>query len=76
MLYSNFDFTYLVITKQVQKCNLHQDGRFFQLFFLAIFFILLLKNWANNKDSAEIQSEFSANATCIDSKKYKSYKLI
>jgi len=37
---------------------------------------ILLKNWANNKDSAEIQSEFSANATCIDSKKYKSYKLI
>ena len=37
---------------------------------------ILLKNWANNKDSVEIQSEFSANATCIDSKKYKSYKLI
>ena len=37
---------------------------------------ILLKSWANNKDSAEIQSEFSANATCIDSKKYKSYKLI
>ena len=37
---------------------------------------ILLKNWANKEDSAEIQSEFSANATCIDSKKYKSYKLI
>ena len=37
---------------------------------------ILLKNWANREDSAEIQSEFSVNATCIDSKKYKSYKLI
>ena len=37
---------------------------------------ILLKNWVNNKDSAEIQKEFSANARCIDSKKYKSYKLI
>ena len=37
---------------------------------------ILLKNWANKEDSAEIQSEFSTNATCIDSKKYKSYKLI
>ncbi|MGB1067870.1 MAG: hypothetical protein ACPGYH_03220 [Gammaproteobacteria bacterium] len=37
---------------------------------------ILLKNWANKEDSAQIQSEFSANATCIDSKKYKSYKLI
>ncbi len=37
---------------------------------------ILLENWANKEDSAEIQSEFSANATCIDSKKYKSYKLI
>ena len=37
---------------------------------------ILLKNWANKEDSAEIQSEFSANAKCIDSKKYKSYKLI
>ena len=37
---------------------------------------ILLKNWANKEDSAEIQNEFSANATCIDSKKYKSYKLI
>ena len=31
---------------------------------------------ANKEDSAEIQNEFSTNATCIDSKKYKSYKLI
>ena len=37
---------------------------------------ILLKNWTNNEDSAEIQNEFSANAICIDSKKYKSYKLI
>ena len=37
---------------------------------------ILLKNWVNNKDSAEIQSEFSTNTSCIDSKKYKSYKLI
>ena len=37
---------------------------------------ILLKNWANNEDSAEIQNEFSTNAICIDSKKYKSYKLI
>tara|TARA_E500000178_G_scaffold294762_1_gene300242 strand:- start:74 stop:814 length:741 start_codon:yes stop_codon:yes gene_type:complete len=37
---------------------------------------ILLKNWSNKEDSAQIQSEFSANATCIDSKKYKSYKLI
>lgn len=37
---------------------------------------ILLKNWANKEDSAEIQNEFSKNATCIDSKKYKSYKLI
>ena len=37
---------------------------------------ILLKNWANKEESAEIQSEFSTNATCIDSKKYKSYKLI
>ena len=37
---------------------------------------ILLKNWANKEDSAEIQNEFSTNATCIDSKKYKSYKLI
>ena len=37
---------------------------------------ILLKNWANKEDSAEIQDEFSTNATCIDSKKYKSYKLI
>ena len=37
---------------------------------------ILLDNWANKEESAEIQSEFSTNATCIDSKKYKSYKLI
>ena len=37
---------------------------------------ILLKDWANKEDSAEIQNEFSTNATCIDSKKYKSYKLI
>ena len=37
---------------------------------------ILLNNWANKEDSAEIQNEFSTNATCIDSKKYKSYKLI
>ena len=37
---------------------------------------ILLKNWVNNKDSAEIQSEFSTNTSCLDSKKYKSYKLI
>jgi hypothetical protein len=37
---------------------------------------ILLKNWANKEDSAEIQNEFSTNARCIDSKKYKSYKLI
>lgn len=37
---------------------------------------ILLKNWAYKEDSAEIQDEFSTNATCIDSKKYKSYKLI
>ena len=37
---------------------------------------ILLDNWANKEESAEIQSEFSINATCIDSKKYKSYKLI
>ena len=37
---------------------------------------ILLENWANKEESAEIQSEFSTNATCIDSKKYKSYKLI
>ena len=37
---------------------------------------ILLKNWTNNEDSAEIQNEFSTNAICIDSKKYKSYKLI
>ena len=37
---------------------------------------ILLKNWTNKEDSAEIQNEFSTNATCIDSKKYKSYKLI
>ena len=37
---------------------------------------ILLKNCANKEDSAEIQNEFSTNATCIDSKKYKSYKLI
>jgi len=37
---------------------------------------ILLKNWVNNIDSAEIQSEFSTNTSCLDSKKYKSYKLI
>ena len=37
---------------------------------------ILLKNWTNNEDSVEIQNEFSTNAICIDSKKYKSYKLI
>ena len=37
---------------------------------------VLLKNWVSNIDSAEIQSEFSTNTSCIDSKKYKSYKLI
>ena len=37
---------------------------------------ILLKNWVNNKDSAEIQSEFFTNTSCLDSKKYKSYKLI
>ena len=37
---------------------------------------ILLDNWANKEESAEIQSEFSTNATCVDSKKYKSYKLI
>jgi len=37
---------------------------------------ILLKNWVNNIDSAEIQSEFSTNTSCIDSKKYKSYKLL
>ena len=30
---------------------------------------ILLKNWVNNIDSAEIQSEFSTNTSCIDSKK-------
>ena len=37
---------------------------------------ILLDNWADKEESAEIQSEFSTNATCVDSKKYKSYKLI
>ena len=37
---------------------------------------ILLDNWIGNSDSLEIQNEFSENATCIDSKKYKSYKLL
>jgi hypothetical protein len=36
----------------------------------------LLKNWINDKDSAEIQNEFAENAICIETNKYKSYKLI
>lgn len=37
---------------------------------------ILLENWIGNSNSLEIQNEFSENATCIKSSKYKSYKLI
>ena len=36
---------------------------------------ILLENWINQKESAEIKDEFLENTTCIDSTKYKSYKL-
>ena len=37
---------------------------------------ILLENWIGNNNSMEIQNEFSENATCIESNKYKSYRLI
>jgi len=37
---------------------------------------LLLDSWINNQDSAQIKNEFSQNAACIESNKYKSFKLI
>ena len=37
---------------------------------------ILFKNWIGNSNSMEIQNEFSENATCVESSKYKSYRLI
>ena len=37
---------------------------------------ILLENWIGDTNSIEIQTEFSENATCIQSSKYKSYKLL
>lgn len=37
---------------------------------------ILLENWIGNNNSMEIQNEFSENATCVESNKYKSYRLI
>jgi hypothetical protein len=37
---------------------------------------ILLENWIGENNSMEIQNEFSENATCIESNKYKSYRLI
>ena len=37
---------------------------------------LLEKNWISDDESKAIKDEFSENATCLDSKKYKSYELI
>ena len=36
----------------------------------------LEKNWINEDESKAIKDEFNENATCLDSKKYKSYRLI
>jgi hypothetical protein len=36
----------------------------------------LEKNWISDDESKAIKDEFSENATCLDSKKYKSYELI
>lgn len=37
---------------------------------------LLEKNWISDDESKAIKDEFNENATCLDSKKYKSYELI
>ena len=37
---------------------------------------LLLNSWLKNEDSFEVKNEFSQNATCIESNKFKSFKLI
>lgn len=36
----------------------------------------LEKNWISDDESKAIKNEFKENATCLDSKKYKSYELI
>ena len=36
----------------------------------------LEKNWIKDEESKAIKDEFNENATCLDSKKYKSYSLI
>ena len=36
----------------------------------------LEKNWISDDESKSIKDEFNENATCLDSKKYKSYELI
>mgnify|MGYP001198737586 CR=1 FL=1 len=36
----------------------------------------LVSSWINSKDALEIKEEFGINAACIDSKSYKSYKLL
>lgn len=36
----------------------------------------LEKNWISDDESKAIKDEFNENATCLDSKKYKSYELI
>ena len=36
----------------------------------------LEKNWIKDDESKAIKDEFNENATCLDSKKYKSYRLI
>ena len=37
---------------------------------------LLEKNWISDDESKAIKDEFNENATCLDSRKYKSYELI
>lgn len=37
---------------------------------------LLLNSWLKNEDSFKVKNEFSQNATCIKSNKFKSFKLI
>lgn len=58
--------------------NVNSDGNFIWInsFFGDNFKKNLSDDWIGLKDSIEIQNEFNSNSSCIDSKSYKSYKLI
>ena len=59
----------------IEDNSTNNDFMWINSFYDSSYQTILLENWINKKDAAEIKDEFTENATCIDSTKYKSYRL-